>query len=134
MPEPGAARTAAARRTAGSYKGAADLYQVPYANKAGGAATPVAGASTPDNEEYYPAFSPDDQLIAFTRVPAGQEMFANPTAEMWVVPHQTGAQATAAGRQRSAGCSGKVEPGRQQPLAQVVAGPRRPSAARPTTG
>ena len=29
------------------YKGAADLYEIPYANKAGGAATPVAGASTP---------------------------------------------------------------------------------------
>ena len=53
------------------YKGAADLYEVPYGNKAGGTATPVAGASTTDNEEYYPAFSPDDKLIAFTRVPAG---------------------------------------------------------------
>ena len=71
---------------------------MPYANKAGGTATPVAGASTTDNEEYYPAFSPDDKLIAFTRVPAGQEMFANPNAEMWVVPHQTGARGEAARR------------------------------------
>ena len=86
-------RTAAATQDGRLYKGAADLYEIPYANKAGGTATPVAGASTPDNEEYYPAFSPDDKLIAFTRVPAGQEMFANPNAEMWVVPHQAGAQA-----------------------------------------
>ena len=64
------------------YKGAADLYEIPYANKAGGAATPVAGASSPDHEEYYPAFSPDDKLLAFTRVPLAQEMFANPSAEM----------------------------------------------------
>ncbi|HXU06153.1 MAG TPA: hypothetical protein VN903_34600, partial [Polyangia bacterium] len=53
------------------YKGAADLYEVPYANKAGGTATPVAGAATLDAEEYYPSFSPDDKLIAFTRIPSG---------------------------------------------------------------
>ncbi len=93
------------------YKGAADLYQVPYADKAGGTATPVAGASTPENEEYYPAFSPDDHLIAFTRVPAGQEMFANPSAEMWVVPHQTGAQPKRLAANDPPTCSGKSSPG-----------------------
>ena len=75
------------------YKGAADLYEVPYANRAGGAATAGARRVDADYEEYYPAFSPDDRLIAYTRVPAGQEMYANPSAEMWVVPHQAGAQA-----------------------------------------
>jgi hypothetical protein len=95
------------------YKGAADLYEIPYGNKAGGVATPVAGASSPDHEEYYPAFFPYDKLIAFTRVPVGQEMFANPSAEMWVVFHQTGAEAKA---ERLAAndppaCSGKASPG-----------------------
>jgi hypothetical protein len=93
------------------YKGAADLYEVPYADKAGGTATPVAGASTSDNEEYYPAFSPDDKLIAYTRVPAGQEMFANPSAEMYVVSHQTGAVAKRLGANDPPKCSGKTSPG-----------------------
>jgi hypothetical protein len=93
------------------YKGAADLYEVPYGNKTGGTATPVAGASTTDNEEYYPAFSPDDKLIAFTRVTAGQEMFANPNAEMWVVSHQAGAQAKRLAANDPPACSGKSSPG-----------------------
>ena len=93
------------------YKGAADLYEVPYGNKLGGTATPVAGASTTDNEEYYPAFSPDDKLLAFTRVTAGQEMFANPNAEMWVVPHQAGAQAKRLAANDPPACSGKSSPG-----------------------
>jgi hypothetical protein len=93
------------------YKGAADLYEVPYANKAGGAATAVPGASTTDNEEYYPAFSPDDKLLAFTRVPSGQEMFANPNAEMWIVPHQPGAKAQRLTANDPPACSGKASPG-----------------------
>ena len=55
----------------------------------------------------------DDKLIAFTRVPVGQEMFANPSAEMFVVPHQGDAKTEA---QRLAAndppaCSGKSSPG-----------------------
>lgn len=34
-----------------------------------GAAAPLAGASDPTLLEYYPAYSPDDQFIAFTRAP-----------------------------------------------------------------
>jgi hypothetical protein len=93
------------------YKGAADLYEIPYANKAGGTPKPVAGASTPDNEEYYPSFSPDDRLIAYTRVPTGQEMYANPSAEMWIVPHQAGAQPKRLAANDPPACSGKSSPG-----------------------
>jgi hypothetical protein len=74
-------------------QGPTDLYSVPYNNKAGGAATPVPGASTtgPSGfEEYYPAFSPGDKFLAFTRVPAGQVMYANANAEVFVVPFGTG--------------------------------------------
>jgi hypothetical protein len=92
------------------YKGAADLYEVPFANKAGGTATPLPGASTADFEEYYPSFSPDDRLIAYTRVPAGLEMYANPSAEMWVVPHQ-GGQAQRLAANNPPACSGKMSPG-----------------------
>ena len=116
------------------YKGAADLYEVPYGNKAGGTATPVAGASTTDNEEYYPAFSPDDKLIAFTRVPAGQEMFANPSAEMWVVPHQAGAQAKRLAANDPPACSGKSSPGVNNHWPQVVARPADVRQPARTTG
>lgn len=67
-------------------QGTTDLYSIPYASRAGGAATPVPGASSTGLEEYYPALSPDDRLLAFTAVPAGQGMYANKNAELYVVP------------------------------------------------
>lgn len=82
--------------------GTADLYTIPFADRAGGAAAPVAGAADASFAEYYPAFSPDDQWIAFNRLtqadasvtPTGQPydggMYLNPAAEIWVVPSQGG--------------------------------------------
>jgi hypothetical protein len=46
-----------------------DIYLAPY-SRTGGTGGPLAGASDPTQLEYYPAFSPDDALIAFTRAPA----------------------------------------------------------------
>ncbi len=81
----------------------ADLYTVPYNNRAGGAATPVAGASEPGVWEYYPSFSADDKLIAFNRVAnyanvmtednQAAAMYYNPASEVWVVP-AAGGEAT----------------------------------------
>ena len=45
-----------------------DIYTVPFNNKLGGAAAPLAGASDPSAAEYYPDFSADDHFIAYTRV------------------------------------------------------------------
>ena len=42
-----------------------DLFSVPFNNGQGGAATPVANASDPNRQEFYPAFSPDGELLAF---------------------------------------------------------------------
>ena len=82
--------------------GTADLFTVPYQDRAGGTATRIAGASEPGAAEYYPAFSPDDQLVAFNRLPqsdasvtpTGQPydggMYFNPAAEVWVVPSKGG--------------------------------------------
>jgi hypothetical protein len=42
---------------------------VPFNNRQGGAVTPLSGASDPNYYEYYPTFSADDKLIAFTRAP-----------------------------------------------------------------
>jgi len=52
----------------------ADVYTVPYANGAGGAAKPVAGASDPSKQEYYPVFSPDDAWLAFVSIPNGEHV------------------------------------------------------------
>jgi hypothetical protein len=70
--------------------GPADLYQIPYANGAGGTATPVAGAAEAAYTEYYPAFSPDDALIAFTRLDGADNVYSNPNAEVFVVPASGG--------------------------------------------
>ena len=51
----------------------ADLRVIPYANKAGGTSVAVAGASDPTYNEYFPTYSPDDQFIAFTRIPDGHD-------------------------------------------------------------
>jgi hypothetical protein len=42
---------------------------VPFNDRKGGAVADVQGAATADHYEYYPSFSPDDKLIAFTRAP-----------------------------------------------------------------
>ncbi len=90
--------------------GNADLKIVPYNSKAGGAVTPVGGASDPGFNEYYPAFSPDDQLIAFNRVTAGGNMYIEPTAEVFVVtPNAT--MATRLAANDPVACSGKKSPG-----------------------
>ena len=73
--------------------GPADIYTVPYNNKLGGAATPVVGANDPKANEYYPAFSPDDKYIVFTKTTdvtdaKGQpvSLYDNAGAEVDVVP------------------------------------------------
>jgi hypothetical protein len=66
-------------------RGSGDVYLVPYNDRQGGDATPLAGASDPNFNEYYPAWSPDDRLIAFNRVGASYSMYDQPQAEVYVV-------------------------------------------------
>ncbi|HET7542119.1 MAG TPA: hypothetical protein VFK05_19765 [Polyangiaceae bacterium] len=47
----------------------ADIRVVPYNNRAGGTSAALAGASDANLLEYYPSFSQDDKLIAFTQAP-----------------------------------------------------------------
>lgn len=47
-----------------------DIHLVDYNARQGGQIRALPGASDPTVLEYYPAFSPDDTLIAFTRAPA----------------------------------------------------------------
>jgi len=75
--------------------GPADLYTIPYANRAGGAATPLPGASDPSSSEFYPAFSPDDALVAYTRLAGTGTSYSNPASEVYVVPFAGGTGGTA---------------------------------------
>jgi hypothetical protein len=93
-------------------KGASDIAVVPYAARAGGSATRLTGASESGYEEYYPAFSADDSLIAFNRVPAGTSMYNQPMAEVFVVPSGGGAALRLAANDPVA-CAGRTSPGVQ---------------------
>jgi hypothetical protein len=93
-------------------QGASDLAIVPYANKQGGQVTKVAGASDSAYEEYYPAFSADDSLIAFNRVPSGMSMYIQPAAEVFVV-RAGGGTATRLKANDPVACSGATSPGVQ---------------------
>ncbi len=81
--------------------GPSDLYLVPYSGGAGGPATPVTGAADPNYTEYYPAFSPDDAFIAFTRIAGSGNVYSVPEAEVFVVPSAGGVATRLAARQAS---------------------------------
>jgi hypothetical protein len=87
-----------------------DIYTVEYGNRAGGAATPVPGASDPSLNEFYPVFSPDDQLLAFNRVPAGQINYNSPDSEVFVIP-AAGGQAVRLAANDPPACLGLTSPG-----------------------
>src|SRR3954468_1113011 len=78
--------------------GPADLFAVPYQDRAGGTAKPLPGASDPNFTEYYPAFSPDDKLVAFTRVPGVE------SATAILTPRSTCCRSTAASEARPSDC------------------------------
>jgi hypothetical protein len=95
-------------------QGATDLYSVPYNKGNGGDAKPVPGASDKNWEEYYAAFSPDDQMVLFDRVPSGQVMYANQSAEVFFVPIGSAPGAGTAVRLKAndpVACTGKSSPG-----------------------
>ena len=95
-------------------KGATDLYSVPYNDGNGGAAKPVPGASDKSWEEYYAAYSPDDTMVLFDRVPAGDVMYANDSAEIYFVPLGSAPGAGTAVRLAAndpVACTGQKSPG-----------------------
>ena len=95
-------------------KGATDLYSVPYNNGSGGDAKPVPGASDKGYEEYYAAYSPDNTMVVFDRIPSGGVMYANPSAEIYFVPLGSAPGAGTAVRLAAndpVSCTGKSSPG-----------------------
>jgi hypothetical protein len=95
--------------------GSADISWIPYAAGAGGTATALAGANTTSLNEYFPAFSPDDKLVAFNAAPATVSMYEQPNAEVWVVPFNggTGGTAVRLAANEPVACTGLVSPGVQ---------------------
>lgn len=95
-------------------QGATDLYTVPYNDGNGGDAKPLPGASDKSWEEYYAAYSSDDQMVLFDRVPSGQVMYANVNAEIFFVPVGNAVGAGKAVRLDAndpVKCTGKTSPG-----------------------
>ncbi len=88
-----------------------DLYTVPFNNKAGGAATPLAGAATPGVAEYYPDFSADDQFVAFNRVGTTTGYFYyRADGEVAIIPTAGGSPTRLKANDPPA-CSGETSPG-----------------------
>jgi hypothetical protein len=87
-----------------------NIYRVPWNDRKGGDAKPVMGAATAEFNEYYPATSPDDRFIAFTRVPLDLDSHHNPKAENFVVPSDGGTAVRFKANDPPA-CSGKTSPG-----------------------
>jgi hypothetical protein len=75
--------------------GPGDIWTVPYNGGNGGPASALPGASSSSVNEYYPSWSPDDQLIAFNVAPSTALMYNQPLAEVWVIPYNNGAGGTA---------------------------------------
>jgi hypothetical protein len=93
----------------------ADLFVVPYGNRAGGAAAALPGAADPNVMEYYPAFSPDDNYIAYTAAsaPAGTTptAYANGAAEIFVLPFPAGGTPMRLAANDAPACLGQRSPG-----------------------
>jgi hypothetical protein len=88
----------------------ADLYTVPYNSRAGGTVSPVAGASDPSVQEYYPSFSPDDAFLAYSEAPNDKNMYNQPLAEVYVIP-SGGGTGTRLSANDPPMCSGVTSPG-----------------------
>ncbi|MBA3541053.1 MAG: hypothetical protein H0T79_15690 [Deltaproteobacteria bacterium] len=87
-----------------------DLATVPYTARAGGTPTPITGAATPEHNEYYPTFSPDDAYVAYNRVPDGQSSYNNSAAEVFAIPTGGGTPVRLRANDPPA-CSGRTSPG-----------------------
>jgi hypothetical protein len=90
-----------------------DLYVVPWNDRSGGSATPVAGASDPAIDEFFPALSPDDRWIGFASFPVGAGTgiaYDNPPTEVSVVPASGGTAVRLAANDPPT-CSGVTSPG-----------------------
>jgi hypothetical protein len=90
--------------------GPADVKLVPYANRKGGQVKALAAEAGAD--EYYPAFSPDDLLVAYNRTKGATTLYNQPAAEVYVVL-ATGGTPTRLIANDPPACTGRTSPGVQ---------------------
>ena len=88
--------------------GQSDLFVVPFNDKKGGTATAV--YKDPTYSSFYPQFSADDALLAFTRVPRGETSYNNAKAEIMVVPAAGGSPTRLVANDPNS-CVGGTSPG-----------------------
>lgn len=124
VPNPGPIGGGQAYSNSQRAPGMTNLFAVPFNLGRGGAATPIDGAASTAVEEYYPDLSPDDALVAFTHVPAGEPMYLNSHAEISVVPGAGGSAVRLAANDPPA-CSGRSSPGVNNHWARFAPGPVR---------
>ncbi|MCG8558001.1 MAG: hypothetical protein MJD61_22355 [Proteobacteria bacterium] len=91
-------------------KSGGDLYVVPYNQRQGGMALPLAGGSTPEFNEFMPTFSPDSKLVVFARVGNHSHSANNLESEVLVVP-ANGGIATRLAANDPPQCTGRQSPG-----------------------
>ncbi len=65
-----------------------DLWQVPFADGAGGRARPLAGASMNGKSNYFPRYTPDGRWIIFCQSDTG--LVSQPGSRLMIVPAQGG--------------------------------------------
>ncbi len=87
-----------------------DLYTVEWGNRMGGAATSIMGADTTTYSEFYPAFSPDDTMVAYTRLPDGQDSYDNAMSEFFIINAAGGTPVRSVANDPGM-CLGKTSPG-----------------------
>ncbi len=102
--------TSTAKADSGTVSRWGGLFTVADANRLGGAAQPVAGASDPAYHYFYPSFSADDQLLAMNQIPTGQTSYNNAVSEVYVVP-AAGGTATRLAANDPPACLGAKSPG-----------------------
>ena len=94
-------------------QGGGDIWTIPFADGAGGAAARLPGTDSTQYSEHYPAFSDDDALIAYTRVPNASSSYDKAPSELWVQPFADGAGGAPVrlAANDPPACSGQSSPG-----------------------
>jgi len=87
-----------------------NLRTIPYNNRLGGDSVALTGASDSTYNEFYPAFSSDDQWIAFARLPNGVSSYNEARTEVFIIP-TAGGTATRVSANDPPACAQRTSPG-----------------------
>ncbi|HXI55509.1 MAG TPA: hypothetical protein VNO55_05590, partial [Polyangia bacterium] len=91
--------------------GLGSLFTVPYGDRKGGPAAALKGGDDPRFHAYYPAFSPDDHFVAFTRAPSTGDNYDVPAAEIFLLPREGATTPTRVAANDPPQCTKRSSPG-----------------------